>query len=102
MADVIPFRPAAGTTARDLSDTLAVVPEGPGWSAETVEDPEAPPWIALKAPDRSAWAILREAGRFVAVEDDGLGASFPDLPTAAEAARRVVGAVMGAGGRPAA
>ena len=88
-AIVIPFRPASGTTARDLADVQRELPADDGWAVELIADAASVPWIAAEGPDGSAWAILREAGRFAVAPAFGERAGFAGLPNAASAARIV-------------
>jgi hypothetical protein len=68
-----------------------------------IANADCPPWIAAEhsgdaanGRDAAAWAILREAGRFIAAPAFGTAAGFAGLPSAADAARIVRKA---AGGR---
>jgi hypothetical protein len=95
-AIVIPFRPASGTTARDLADVQRELPADDGWAVELIADAASVPWIAAEGPDGSAWAILRDAGRFVAAPDYGERPGFAGMTSAVDAARVVLQAARGA------
>lgn len=92
--NVIAFRPAAGTTPRDLDDVRRVLRAAKGWTVE--ELPADAPWIAATGPGGAAWDIGREGGAFFAAPELGEGAGWSGMRTAGDAARVVAGAVRAA------
>jgi hypothetical protein len=89
--NVIPLRPAAGTTPRDLEAARCVLRAADGWTVEGL--PGDAPWIAAAGPDGATLAIGREGGGFFAAPDLGERAGWTGLRTAGDAARVVAGAV---------
>lgn len=89
--NVIPFRPAAGTTPRDLEDVRRVLRADEGWAVQ--ELPGDAPWIAATGPDGAAWTIGRQGGAFFAAPELGTRAGWAGMRTAGDAARVVAGAV---------
>lgn len=89
--NVIPFRPAAGTTPRDLEDVRRVLRAADGWAVE--ELPGDAPWIAATGPGGAAWAIGRQGSGFFAAPELGARAGWAGLRTAGDGARVVAHAV---------
>jgi len=87
---VLSFRPAAGTTPRDLADVRRVLRAADGWSVETHHADAA--WIAATGPDGDEWAIGRQGGTFFAAPDLGGREGWAGMRTAADAAQVVVSA----------
>lgn len=84
--NILIFRPASGTTDRDLADVRGALP--PGWHAGPQADDEGAAWMGLDGPWGVAWTIGRQGGRFFAwsVLPDGREVSMGGFSTARDAA----------------